>query len=359
MKLLIVTQIVDKDDPILGFFHEWVRAFAGQVESIKLVGLEVGKYDFPSNVEVLSLGKESGELPTWRYVWRLNKIAWRERKNYEVVFAHMNPDYIMAGGLLWKIMGKTITMWYAHGATTKRLRLATLFCHRIFTSTPSGYRYENKKRLIVGQGIDVDKFAPVAEGEERDIGVVKLVTVGRITASKQLETLLGAIYKLRQEGYRFLFKIYGGANTEVEKVYEAKLKKQIDEWQISDQVEFIGPVSQSNLVKELHQSDIFISDGATGSLDKALLEAMATGLMVISSNESFGKIVPEPEAYTFTNGDSDSLASCLVQYLGLEEKEQLRARQLLRSEVVSNHSLAAFAEKIIYGIEQIHGKNRR
>ena len=79
MKLFIVTQIVDRNDPVLGFFIEWVRFLASEVESIELVGLKVGEYDVPENVTVHTLGKESGPQSSLVYSWRLAALAWRLR----------------------------------------------------------------------------------------------------------------------------------------------------------------------------------------------------------------------------------------------------------------------------------------
>jgi len=58
MKLLIITQTLDKNDPLLGFFHEWIRKFTEHFEEIIVICLQKGEYDFPGNVKVLSLGKE-------------------------------------------------------------------------------------------------------------------------------------------------------------------------------------------------------------------------------------------------------------------------------------------------------------
>ncbi len=61
MKLLILTQKVDKNDDILGFFHGWIAEFARYCEKVTVVALEVHEYDLPRNVKVLSLGKEKSK----------------------------------------------------------------------------------------------------------------------------------------------------------------------------------------------------------------------------------------------------------------------------------------------------------
>jgi len=61
MKLLICTQMIDKNDPILGFFHRWVEEFAKHFEHIHVICLKEGQHTLPQNVTVHSLGKEGGE----------------------------------------------------------------------------------------------------------------------------------------------------------------------------------------------------------------------------------------------------------------------------------------------------------
>ncbi|MBI4086504.1 hypothetical protein HY416_00780 [Candidatus Kaiserbacteria bacterium] len=58
MKLLICTQTVDRGDPTLGFFHEWIAEFARHCERVIVVCLFEGEHSLPENVTVLSLGKE-------------------------------------------------------------------------------------------------------------------------------------------------------------------------------------------------------------------------------------------------------------------------------------------------------------
>jgi hypothetical protein len=96
MKLLVVTQTLDKNDPTLGFFHEWIEAFSKKFEMVTVVALNVGMYTLPENVRVHSLGKEVGagrELRITRYVSLLYSL----RNEYTHVFAHMNPEYVIGG----------------------------------------------------------------------------------------------------------------------------------------------------------------------------------------------------------------------------------------------------------------------
>ena len=57
MRLLIITQKVDEDDPILGFFRRWIIEFSKHFEAVTVICLEEGKHVLPSNVKILSLEK--------------------------------------------------------------------------------------------------------------------------------------------------------------------------------------------------------------------------------------------------------------------------------------------------------------
>ncbi|HXK39853.1 MAG TPA: glycosyltransferase, partial [Candidatus Paceibacterota bacterium] len=114
MRLLILTQKVDRNDDNLGFFHHWVEEFARQCEKVTVVCLFEGAHSLPENVRVLSLGKESG-TSRLKYLRRFYAFAWKERKNYDAVFVHMNQIYVILGAPLWRLLGKCVGLWYAHG----------------------------------------------------------------------------------------------------------------------------------------------------------------------------------------------------------------------------------------------------
>ena len=73
MKLLIITQKIDKNDDLLGIYHKWVKKIAAKCESVRVICLYKGEYDLPDNVKVFSLGKEK-KIKT--KTGKQCKIAW-------------------------------------------------------------------------------------------------------------------------------------------------------------------------------------------------------------------------------------------------------------------------------------------
>ena len=346
MKLLIVTQVLDTEHPILGFFHRWVEEFSSQVDEVHVIALQVGKYQLPANVHVHSLGKEGGQSRI-KYLWRFYRSLWQLRHSYDGVFVHMNQQYVLLGYPLWKLQRKRIGLWYAHGTVSRSLKIAVRLADVVFTSTPQGLQIDTPKRVIVGQGIDFAHFAPNTLPRPSR-STLELITVGRISASKNIDTLLAACARLQQQEISFHFSIVGTALTEADKEYEKKVREYCVQNNLTDRVTWVGGVNQTTLPSYLQSADIFIHDGATQSLDKVLLEAVAAGCVVVSSNTAY-TVLTESFApqYLFTSRDNAGLTSRLVLVSHNSSEKRLQSMGTIRSLVQTDHSITGLISNII------------
>lgn len=339
MKLLIITQKVNKNDPILGFFHAWIKEFSKNVENLTVICLEKGEYDLPENVKVLSLGKEKGTGKIGK-LFRFYKYIWNERKNYDKVFVHMNQIYVIFGGFIWRMFKKEIGIWYAHGQVSLTLKIAENLAHIIFTSTPQGFRLKSKKLNIVGQGIDTDLFKPISSQQSavsrQQLAVSsqkKILTVGRISKAKRIDAILDAIKLLPNVS----LEIVGDSVTEDDKVYKKYLEGQIIDLGIEDRVKWLGSFSNTETVPFYQNSDVFVNVSETGSLDKTILEAIACGVPVVSSNDSAVML----EGVYRTSTEARVLAHEIA--LALESGALKEGREM----VVREHSLEGLVRKIL------------
>jgi len=345
VKLLIITQVVDTQHPILGFFHRWIEEFATQVESVEVIALYVGTHALPANVRVHSLGKEEGENRL-KYLWRFYKYSWQLRHEYDVVFVHMNQVYPILGAVLWRLLRKKIYLWYAHGTVSTTLRLAVALVNTVFTSTLQGLQVDTTKRVVVGQGIDMEQFTYV----ERIPNLVpQFIVDGRIARSKNIDVLLTACANVRDSGQNFVFHIVGIPLTLAEKEYAAELILLVETLRLTDLVVWHGGVSQKELMPLLQAADIYIHDGATQSLDKVLVQAVATGLPTISSNTAFSVIVePVVPTLLFPAHDAESLAKRIIAIIKLSGAD----RVALMNPLCQNFRTSYSIEQLISGIVQ-------
>lgn len=343
MKLLILTQKVDINDDVLGFMHAWIAEFAKACERVIVICLEKGEVNLPDNVKVLSLGKERGHSKV-QYIWNFYQYIWLEHKNYDQVFVHMNQEYVVLGTVPWKMWGKKISLWYAHGATSWSLKIAEKLSDIIFTSTKSGFRIKSDKVKVVGQGIDINRFRP--ETEKRQCSVFKIITVGRISPVKDYETLIEAVEILIRGGVKLRTDIVGGVGLPEQKKYLASLKKIVAEKRLVNVINFVGAVSNSNIVGHLQSADLFVNMSHTGSLDKAVLEAMACGLPVLTCNEALIGILGEyKEMLIYDKGDYEELAERIKLFINMDKTEEAKVKADLREIVVKSHSLEGLIKK--------------
>ncbi len=156
MRLLIVTQVVDTEDPILGFFVRWIEEFAKHCEKVTVVCLRKGKHSLPKHVEVIALG----EHHRIRRTFELCAISFGRRAEYDAVFAHMSPEFVVAAGWVWRLFGKQAGLWYTHKSVTVWLRIAEFISHDIFTASKESFRLPSKKVIVTGHGIDTEFFSP-------------------------------------------------------------------------------------------------------------------------------------------------------------------------------------------------------
>ncbi|MDO8590482.1 MAG: glycosyltransferase, partial [bacterium] len=359
MRLLIVTQKIDEGDAVLGFMHSWLAEFAHQTDSVVAICLEKGKVSLPPNTKVFSLGKESGQSRL-KYVWRFVRYIVQFRNEYDAVFVHMNPEYVVLGGLFWKLWGKTVTLWYAHKSITWHLRLAHFFTDIVFTSTESGFRLPSRKVKVVGQGIDVNRFKIQDSGFKNGEGKFRLVTVGRITPSKDYDTLVDATEKVCQNS-TLVFRIdaFGPTSVASDEAYLKRLKEKIVQKGLDKVIVFRGPITNINLPEVLQKYDLFVNMGHTGSLDKAVPEAMACGLPILTCNEAFKAVLgPFTGDLMYPKDDSQALAGKIewVSKLAVDERRALG--EDLRAIVIRDHSLQNFVGKIIRAIKSFQNHER-
>ncbi len=359
MRLLFITQKVDKDDDVLGVYHRWLEKLAANFETIKVVCLFRGLVDLPANVEVYSLGKEDNFqfsiFKKIKYVIRFYHYTWKLRKDYDVVFIHMNPEYVILGGWLWKLFGKKIVFWYAHYLATAKLRIASFLADRIVTSTRLAYPMDSKKLIVLQQGIDVERFKPLkCQVSSIKFQVsrfkFKILFLGRIAPVKNLEVLLGAMALIKKKNPGILLSIVGGPTPgkPVEAKYFEKIKKIVNELNLDKNVEFRLPVPNHETPAIYNDHDLFVNLTDTGSFDKSTLEAMACGLPVIISNKAFLEIFSPTliKMLIFKEKDEQDLSQKMAGFMTLGASERENIANAMRQIIARQHGLDQLVERL-------------
>lgn len=321
MRLLIVTQKVDKEDAVLGFFHEWILEFSKHYEKIVIIALQVGECSLPSNVEVLSLGKENKQSRV-SYLTKFYSYIWGRRNEYDKVFVHMNPEYVVLGGLLWRILGKRVGLWYTHRQTGITLRIAEKLAHIIFSASSFSFRIASEKLHILGHGINVGFFECVAG---KPLHTFKVTTVGRITKIKNCDILLKAVAILKESTKGDISAVFVGSPvTKDDENYFIELKQLVSKLGLEKCVEFIGSVPNYKIPQYYCDASVTVNMAPAGGIDKSVLESMAAKTPVITSNEAFKVYFDEYASdLTFKVRDEHDLALKIKNLYERNDREKI------------------------------------
>lgn len=344
MRLLILTQKVDKNDDFLGFFHNWIREFSTCCEQVTVIPLCVGEYNFPKNVRVFSLGKER-KISRFQYIFNFYRFVWRERKNYDAVFVHMNQEYVLLGGLLWKFLGKKITMWRNHPTGSLLTRVAMFFSDKLFCTSKYSFTARSKKTVLMPAGIDTELF----QKNNRFFRVSRsILFLGRIAPIKNVEVLIDALLKVDQEGYDFTATVAGKA-LHGDRVYEIAIQDKAKQLLDKAKIKFVGSVANHKTPEIYNTHELFVNLTDSGSFDKTILEAMACECVVLVSNKSFvGTVLDQ---LIFREKDSDDLVRKITKALFLSDEEKEKIIQDSRRFVYEQHSLTSLVEQLMKAIK--------
>ena len=284
MKLLVVTHKVDKDDEILGFFHGWILEFSRKYEQVIVVCFEEGEYDLPGNVQIFSLRKAESGSSTFTYALTFLSLIWGKRNDYDHVFIHMMPKYGALGGVLWRILGKKIGLWYASRLETASFKFAEKFAHVVFTPSGYGFQLHSNKRKIVGRGVDVHKFRCE---NEKSPNILNILSVGHIAREKNCDTLVragGILKESLNDAVRIIF--VGGTTTEDDETYLTELKQLTSELSLEENVEFVGKIPSYKIPRHYCNATYTVNMSDVGEIDDAVIESMASKTPVFTSNEA-------------------------------------------------------------------------
>lgn len=321
MNLLVLTQKVDRDDDVLGFFHVWLAALAERAGALTVLALSVGRHDLPRNVEVVSLGKERG-AGRWRRAAAVLRESVRRRGSYDAVLVHMNPEYVVLAGGLWRLLGKRVGLWYTHREVTWKLRVAEKLVHVAMTAAEESFRLPSGKLRVLGHGIDVEAFRCPPR---RPAGLLRIVSVGRLTPIKRCEILIEAASLLAARSpRRFSVSFVGRPAVPSDAAYAEKLEDLVRARGLGGTVSFRGSVPYPDMPSVYCGADISVNLAPTGGIDKAVLESMAAGAIPIVANRAFAPYFGARAGRLLLAGDDpEDLARAIgeIMELPLEERE--------------------------------------
>ena len=128
---------------------------------------------------------------------------------------------------------------------------------------------------VIPNGVELDRFHPPETSKRTD--ALHLLTVGRLSVTKRVELLIHAVEMLHKDGHKVHFTIVGGGGL------EQQIRQIVLERNLGDIIEITGRISPEKMPQVYRQNDIFISATMQEGMSNAMLEAMASGLPIITT----------------------------------------------------------------------------
>ncbi|TSC68449.1 MAG: hypothetical protein G01um101466_450 [Parcubacteria group bacterium Gr01-1014_66] len=346
MKLLVVTQSADKNDTNLGAFYYWFRALASRIECLTILAHDAETSTIQAEEFALPHFSFARPAPlqktrTLGHFWELFA---REYALSDAVLFHQIPEYAVAAAPFLLARKKKRALWYAHKSITTSLRIAEKLVDHIFTSSPDGFRLPSKKVHFIGQAIHTDLFSPAdytAKEEMKKNCPFTIVSIGRIAPIKHYELMVRACALLARTWTReWTLSFIGAPILARDHEYLSALRRLIQDNGLAHKIHFKGTASYAEIPEILRASDLFLNTSRTGSLDKAVLEAMSTGLNVLTANEAYRTIVPERY---FIERESPEFLAERIKLVADDPLPNLGLREI----VMRDHGLHVTVDKII------------
>lgn len=319
-------------------------------EKVFVITMHKGLVSAPSNVCVISVGKEKGRgklacfFAFYKAIWNVltkNKV--------NVCFAHMMPLFLVMGWPMLKFAKVPCALWYAHKSDTKILRLAHFFSDQVFTSSKEGYPIKGSSKVVyMGQTVAKNAFIQKTNKSSQKNAIVSFV--GRISPIKNQDILIGAIAILTNTlpGLKFIF--VGKPVNEEGVKYKAYLKNLIHNQNLDKKIDFLESVAYSQIFNVYKNSLLTINLSPKGAWDKVVVESLYCSTPVIYYNSSFDELYRAAgvrlEKYKLQDLSSKCLAEKIMLFFKTPRQAISSDTSLLKSYISKSYDFNEFIQSL-------------
>lgn len=233
---------------------------------------------------IAETGCPVAKLESWKRLPQMRELVERFRAGkFDVVHTHNTYPHLYAT-LAARWAGVPIVVNTRHGQrlghnwkANLQYRWTSRLVDRVIAVSDDAARLclqEDRlpNRLVtrIWNGIDLEQFP--WQGSSGDLTAV---TVSRLSAEKDIPTMLRAVPHVRAEFPQFRLNIVGDGSE------RTTLEQLTDELQLRDAVTFLG--EQRDVPRHLTAAGFYVSSSLSEGISLTLLEAMAAGLPVVAT----------------------------------------------------------------------------
>ena len=340
-KLVLITQVVDPDDPNLGATCAKIAALARTVDEVAVICDRGRDGVLPENCRVRRFGSSSRARRAARFA---AAIAAEMRDRPVGVLAHMIPLYAVVAAPFVRPRRVPLMLWYTHWKAHNVLRLATFLCTDVLSVDARSFPLRTSKLRAIGHGIDLGEFpcrppAPAA-------AELRIVSLGRYSRAKRLDELVEGVRIARERGVAARIDLFGTTGGPALEEYKRELEELVGRDGYRAFASVGGPVPRTDVPSVYERADVVAS--AFNSPDKIVFEAAASCRPVLAADVSFDALLAGIEPpLAFERGRPETLADRIEALARLGADERGAIGKELRERVRTQHSVETWAERIV------------
>lgn len=280
---------------------KWARYFFKRKHKVHIISFDSPEEDDLEGINIHIIKKA---IPIANPFFTLINLVFSVKKTKKII-KNINPDvlnahYITSYGFLAALAGFRpfiATAWGTDILINPRKNIITKWITRyvvkktdLFTCDAVHMKKEmvnlgisENKIKIINFGIDTEKFSPGPKDEklekELDLNAKTVISLKWLDPLSDIETLIQAANIVVKKYPQSRFLLIGPSAF---KDHLEKLKKMSEDFGISRQVKFLGPVFYKNIPSYLRVSDVYVCTSLSDAgLASSTAEAMACELPVI------------------------------------------------------------------------------
>ena len=170
-----------------------------------------------------------------------------------------------------------------------------------------------------------------------DSDILHIISVGRCHWIKGYTTVLDAMSILRREKVDFNYTIVASGRDQENILY------QIHDLGLNECVSFINDdLSHDEVLKKISECDLFLLPSLEEGISNAVLEAMALGVPVISTDcGGMGEVIRNSEnGFIVPIRDAASMAGTIRKFIDLDKTYKINIIKNARETIIHNHLLS-------------------
>jgi glycosyltransferase involved in cell wall biosynthesis len=341
-RLIFITQQVDPGHPALAATVPMIAALAARVDELVVLADRTVAGTLPANCRSLSFASRTRAGRGARFQAALV----RELKPRPVaVVAHMCPIYAVLAAPLVRPLRVPLLLWYTHWARTRTLEAAARAATAIVTVDRRSFPIGSPKVFPIGHGIDLAEFPCVDRPDGADF---RLVTLGRYSQAKGLETILRGVGLALERGLDVRLEVFGPALNAAEREHRAELERLVGELGLEKRVRLDHAVLRAEVPDVLARARALVNNMEAGAPDKVVYEAAASCLPVLVSNPVFDSFTSGLAApLQFARDDPSELADRIAGLTALPADARAALGRELHDRVAKDHSVEHWADAVL------------